>query len=146
MASTEKHNAVIRKLNLVRGAKRANPRNRDPVSDDDVEDDLPSLVDFLNSHVVAPSITLATPTTAVTPSITLSVPTPANTRASTQVLAGPSFAPPSSTPSHPLACPADSISAQGSGLPHGHTDPPGDNPLEAIDLQALIASAMDPLH
>ncbi|KAF8494286.1 hypothetical protein JB92DRAFT_3126980 [Gautieria morchelliformis] len=93
---------------------------------------------------------LVTPATAVNPSITLSVPMPPNTCTSMQVLAGPSLASPSSAPSHLLVGTTDSTSPQGSSLPHGHTDPPGDNPLEAIDLQALITSTdfdtLPPLH
>ncbi|KAF8483189.1 hypothetical protein JB92DRAFT_3132040 [Gautieria morchelliformis] len=49
---------------------------KDPVSDDDIEADLPSLVDFINSRPAAPSITITTPSQANVPSILLTPPVP----------------------------------------------------------------------
>ncbi|KAF8519536.1 hypothetical protein JB92DRAFT_3112280 [Gautieria morchelliformis] len=144
VARTERQNALIRKLNQVRGAKRANPWNRDPVSDDDVEDKLPSLVDFLNARVVAPSITLTAPSPADTPSTTSATLAPSANPMPAQPAPAPPLLPMSSATSQPLAPPSAPVSSQTSALPPATSCSTADNPLDAIDLQALIASAGDP--
>ena len=61
---TEAGNARIRKLNALCQAKRSNPRNRDSVSDDEDEDDLPDLASFLLHRApppLSPSISITSP-------------------------------------------------------------------------------------
>ncbi|KAF8492714.1 hypothetical protein JB92DRAFT_3236378 [Gautieria morchelliformis] len=123
MARTEKQNALICKLNL---------------------DDLPSLVDFLNSRPTTPSITITTPSPANNSSTLLALPSSGITTDSAPLSSTPALLPVAPPPSQQPSASSNPLPFQSSGDPHSSINPTPDNPLDAIDLQALITTAGDP--